>query len=43
MIIFFYQFQEGNLQWNSWICKMIDYLKGSIVKFHLNLENALEK
>ena len=40
---FFYQFQKGNLQWNSWICKMIDYLKGSIVKFHLNLENALEK
>ena len=33
---------EGNLQWNSWICNMIDYLKGSIVKFKLNFENALE-
>ena len=33
---------EGNLQWNCWIYKMIDYLEGSIVKFKLNLENALE-
>ena len=39
---FFYQFSGGNLLWNSWICKMIDYLKGSIVKFNLNFENALE-
>ena len=42
MIIFFIDFLEGNLQWNSWICKMFDYLKGSIVKFNLNFENALE-
>ena len=33
---------EGNLQWNSRFCKMVDYLKGSIVKFKLNFENALE-
>ena len=33
---------QGNLQLNSWICNMIDYLKGSIVKFKLNIENALE-
>ena len=33
---------EDNLRWNSWIYKMIDYLKGSIVKFKLNFENALE-
>ena len=33
---------EGNPQWNSWIYKMIDYLKGSIVKFKLNFKNALE-
>ena len=25
-----------------WICKMIDYLKGSIDKSKLNFENALE-
>ena len=33
---------EGNLQWNSWICKIIDYLKGSIVQFKLNFEKASE-
>ena len=33
---------EGDLQWNSWIFKMIDYLEGSIVKFKLNFEKALE-
>ena len=33
---------EGNLQWNSWICNMIDSLKGSIVKFKLNFDNASE-
>ena len=32
--------QEGNR--NSWIFKMIDYLKGSIVKFKLNFEKASE-
>ena len=32
----------GNLQWNSWFCKLIDYLKGSIIKFKLNFENAFE-
>ena len=43
MVIFFLTFVlEGNLQWNSWICKMIDYLKGSIVKFKLSFEKALE-
>ena len=33
---------EGNLQWNTWVCKMTDYLKGSIVKCKLIFENALE-
>ena len=42
MVIVFYYVPEGNLQWNSWIFKMIDYLKGSIVKFKLNFEKALE-
>ena len=42
IIVFFIYVLEGNLQWNSWICNMIDYLKGSIVKFKLNFENALE-
>ena len=40
--IFFIYVLEGNLQWNSWICKVIDYLKGSIVKFKLNFGKALE-
>ena len=44
MIVFFFFIYvlEGNLQWYSWIGTMIDYLKGSIVKFKLNFENALE-
>ena len=42
MIIVLIYVLEGNLQWNSWICNMIDYLKCSIVKFKLNFENALE-
>ena len=42
MVIVFIYVLEGNLQWNSWIFKMIDYLKGSIVKFKLNFEKALE-
>ena len=41
MVIFLIYVLEGNLQWTSWICKMIDYLKGSIVKFKLNFEKAL--
>ena len=39
--IFIYVLQ-GNLQWNSWFCKMIDYLRGSVVKFDLNSKNAFE-
>ena len=35
IILFFIYVLEGNLQWSSWICNMIDYLKGSIVKFKL--------
>ena len=42
VIVFFIYVLEGNLQWNSWFFKMIDYLKGSIVKFKLNFEKALE-
>ena len=42
IIVFLSMFKKGNLQWSSWICNMIDYLKGSIVKFKLNFENALE-
>ena len=41
-MIFFIYVLEGNLQWNSWICKNIVYLKGSIVKFNPNFVNALE-
>ena len=33
---------EGNLQWNTLCCRMLDYLKVSIVKFKLNFKNALE-
>ena len=42
VIVFFIYVLEGNLQWNSWFFKMIIYLKGSIVKFKLNFEKALE-
>ena len=42
MVIVFSYVLEANLQWNKWICKMIGYLKGSIVKFNLNFEKALE-
>ena len=42
MVIVFIYVLEGNRQWSSWICKMIDYLKGSIFKFKLNFEKALE-
>ena len=43
IIVFFLIYVlEGVLQWNSWICKMIDYLNSSIVNFKPNLENALE-
>ena len=41
-LLFFIYLLGGYLQWNSWIFKMIDYLKGSIVKFKLNFEKALE-
>ena len=40
--MFFIYDLDGNLQWKSWICKMIDDLKGSIIKFKLNFEKALE-
>ena len=42
MMIVFICVLEGKLQWNSWICKMIDYSKDSIVKFKPNFENAWE-
>ena len=42
MVIVFICDLEGNLQWNCWICKMVDYLKSSIVKFELNFEKASE-
>ena len=42
VIVFFIYVINCNNQWNSWIFKMIDYLKGSIVKFKLNFEKALE-
>ena len=42
IIIFFIYVLDVNLQMSSWICNMIDYLKGSIVKLKLNFENALE-
>ena len=43
MVIVFIYVLEGNLQWNTWIFKMIDYLKGSIVKFKLNFEKSFRK
>ena len=42
MVIVFIYVREGNLQLNCWICKMVDYLKASIVKFKLSFEKALE-
>ena len=42
MIIVFIYVLESNRQWNSWICIMIGYLKGSIVNFKLNFENDSE-
>ena len=42
VIVFLIYVLEGNLEWNSWICKMIVYLKCSIVKIKLNFEKALE-
>ena len=42
MVIVFIYVLEGNIQLNSWIFKMIDYLKESVVKFRLNFEKALE-
>ena len=42
VFVFLIYVLAGNRQWNRWICKMIDYLKGSIVKFILNFEKALE-
>ena len=41
MVIVLIYVLEDNLQWNICIFKMIDYLKGSIVKFKLNFEKAL--
>ena len=42
VIVFFIYVLEGNLQWNNWFFKMIDYFKGSIFKFKLNFVKALE-
>ena len=38
MVIVFNYVLEGNLQWNSWIFKMIDNLKGSIVMYNSTLK-----
>ena len=38
VIVFFIYVLEGNLQLNCWICKMVDYLNGSIVKTLVCLE-----
>ena len=42
IIAFLSSVLEGNLQWNSLICKVIDYSKGPFVKLKPNFENALE-
>ena len=42
LIVFLINVLEGNLQWNSWIFKMIEHLKGSIVKVKFNFEKTLE-
>ena len=39
-MIFFICVPELNPQWNSWICKLIGYLKVSIGKFEHSFENA---
>ena len=41
--LFFIYVLEGHLQWNSWIFKMIDYLKDSNVNFKLNFEKSFRK
>ena len=38
MVIVFIYVLEGNFKWNSWIFKMIDYLKGNNVKFNSTLK-----
>ena len=43
VVVFSIYVLEGNLQWNSWIFKMIDYLKNSIVKLKLNFEKGFRK
>ena len=40
IIVYFIAALEGNLQWNNWCCQMIDYLKGSIVKFETQLSKC---
>ena len=42
VIVFFIYVLEGNLRLSCWICKMVVYLKCSIVKFKLNFEKASE-
>ena len=42
IVFFFIYVLERYLQWNSWFFGMIDYLKGSIVKFKLNFKKVLE-
>ena len=41
--LFFIYVLEGHLQRNSWIFKMIDYLKDSNVNFKLNFEKSFRK
>ena len=38
MVIVFIYVLEGTLQWNSWIFILIEYLKGSVVKFKFSFE-----
>ena len=42
IVFFIYVLVGSNLQRNSWIFKMIDYLKGSIVNFQKALEHKCE-
>ena len=38
MVIVFIYVLEGYRQWNYWICKMIDYLKDSILRLDSTLK-----
>ena len=42
VVVCFIYVLKCNLEWNSWILRWFQTLKGSIVKFKLNFEKASE-